>query len=72
MSRWEPGQADIETYLKEGWLQRITGAASDGQAFIDKAERTISVAESIIDASPENAYTLAYDAARQAGTALLA
>jgi len=72
MSRWETGQADMETFLADGWLQEITGVAADGQALVDKADRTIATAESIVAKDPDNAYVLAYDAARQAGTALLA
>jgi len=72
MSCWETGQNDIESFLTQGWLQPITGVAADGQALLDKADRTIAAAESIVTTDPENAYILAYDAARQAGTALLA
>jgi recombinational DNA repair protein RecT len=72
MSRWEAGQTEVAAFLANGWLQAITGAATDGQALLDKADQTIRSASSLVNSDPDNAYTLAYDAARLAGTALLA
>ena len=39
---------------------------------LDKAQRTLDTARTIAAADPNSAYTLAYEAARHAGTALLA
>ncbi|MDR1293348.1 MAG: HEPN domain-containing protein [Bifidobacteriaceae bacterium] len=72
MSRWEPGAADIEQALKQRTLQAITGAAADGESLLIKAERTITTARDIAESDPDSAFVLAYDAVRQAGTALLA
>jgi hypothetical protein len=72
MTRWEHGTADIEQALKERTLQAITGEAADGTSLLVKAERTITTARSIAEDDPDSAFVLAYDAARQAGTALLA
>jgi hypothetical protein len=50
----------------------VTGSRSNGAALLDKAQRTLDTARTIAASDPNSAYTLAYDAARHAGTALLA
>ena len=45
---------------------------SEGQAWLDKAGRTLSSADLVVDSDPESALVLAYDARRQIGTGLLA
>jgi hypothetical protein len=72
MTRWRRGEADVERLLAEGELQSLTGAAADGARWISKARRTLSTAMGAADADPDSAFTLAYDAARFACTALLA
>jgi hypothetical protein len=72
MTRWQRGEADIERLLAEGELQSLTGAAADGAQWLSKAQRTLSTAKGAADADPDSAFTLAYDAARFACTALLA
>jgi len=72
MTRWQRGEADVERLLAEGELQSLTGAAADGAQWISKARRTLSTAMGAADADPDSAFTLAYDAARFACTALLA
>lgn len=71
MSRWKRGETTIEKLLTRH-LQRISGAMTDGQALLDKAARTLSTADRIVDVDPESALVLAYDAGRQIGTGLLA
>jgi HEPN domain-containing protein len=66
------GEADIERMLAAGELQQLAGTDVDGSAWLVKARRTLETATSVTDADPENAYVLAYDAARHACTALLA
>ena len=72
MSRWLQGEADIERMLAAGELQRLSAASTDGSGWLGKARRTLDTATSVTDVDPENAYVLAYDATRQACTALLA
>ncbi|NNM47175.1 HEPN domain-containing protein [Knoellia koreensis] len=72
MARWTIGQADIEALLAGGELQRLTGQAADGKRLLAKASRTLATARSAIESDPDSAFVLAYDAARQALTALLA
>jgi uncharacterized protein (UPF0332 family) len=45
---------------------------ANGAHLIQKALRTIETAAEIADQDPDSAYVLAYDAARYAGTAILA
>jgi hypothetical protein len=72
MTRWQRGEAEIERLLAEGELQSLTAAAADGKQWLSKARRTLSTANGAADADPDSAFTLAYDAARFACTALLA
>jgi hypothetical protein len=53
-------------------LERVLGAQADGSPWLDRARQTIAAARAIEQASPDSAFVLAYDAARQACTALLA
>jgi hypothetical protein len=72
MTRWRRGGAEIERMLAGGELQALTGAAADGEQRLSKARRTLSTATGAADSDPDSAFTLAYDAARFACTALLA
>jgi len=45
---------------------------TDGQAWLDKSNRTLTTAGHIASDDPESALVLTYDAARQIGTGLLA
>lgn len=47
-------------------------AAATGEALLQRAERTLRTARMVKDSDPDSAVILAYDAARQALTALLA
>lgn len=71
MSRWPKGATVIERLLEAGSLQSVRGAEADGSALLAKAERTLATAAAVQN-DPDSTYTLAYDAARFAGTALLA
>jgi hypothetical protein len=69
---WAQGTARIDQLLQTGDLQRIQGTATDGAPMLDKARRTLASAAILRPDDPDNSYTLAYDAARFACTALLA
>lgn len=71
MSRWQRGEATIEQMLADGQLQSVAGAAADGQPWLAKARRTLATASAAAGSDPDSAWTLAYDAARFACTALL-
>jgi hypothetical protein len=72
VSRWTMGEAEIEKLLAERQLQQVTGAQANGEHLLGRAARTLTTASDIVDDDPDSAYILAYDAARYAGTALLA
>lgn len=71
MRRWQLGEATIERLLAGGELQPVTGAAADGGPWLAKAHRTLVTAAAAASTDPDSAFTLAYDAARFACTALL-
>jgi len=71
MSRWLRGEAEIERLLRGGELQELTGGAADGEQWLSKARRTLNTAAGVADTDSDSAFTLAYDAARFACTALL-
>ncbi len=70
--RWSRGEALIERLIDERRLQRVSGAQADGTALLARAARTVDTAEMVAADDPDSAYVLAYDATRQACTALLA
>ena len=72
MSRWRPGEADIEQLLASRDLQPATGAAADGNPGLARARQTLASAETLLASDPASTFVLAYDSARQACTALLA
>lgn len=71
MSRWAIGQAEIDQLIANRELQKVVGAAANGEPLLEKANRTLATATHIIATDPDSAYVLAYDASRYAGTALL-
>jgi HEPN domain-containing protein len=72
MARWNRGAADIEALVKAGHLQTVTGAAASGERLLEKAHVTLETATLAVKRDPDSSFVLAYDAARQALTALLA
>ena len=72
MARWKRGESEVEALLAAGELQKLTGAAANGERLLGKATVTLTTARSAIETDPDSAFVLAYDAARQALTALLA
>jgi len=72
MARWKLGEAEVEALIAAGELQKLTGQAANGERLLEKASTTLQTARSAIDSDPDSAFVLAYDAARQALTALLA
>jgi hypothetical protein len=72
MTGWAPGSAVIERLLEERRLERVLGTHADGSPWLERARQTLAAARAIEETSPDSAFVLAYDAARQACTALLA
>lgn len=72
MVRWTRGEAVVEALVAAGDLQKLTGGAADGSRLMSRAHVTLETARTVVDRDPDSAFVLAYDAARQALTALLA
>lgn len=72
MARWKRGEAEIEALIASGDLQKLTGDAANGERLLKKAAVTLETARSATERDPDSSFVLAYDAARQAATALLA
>jgi HEPN domain-containing protein len=72
MVRWKRGEAEVEALIAAGDLQKLTGEAASGERLLEKAATTLETARTAIERDPDSAFVLAYDAARQALTALLA
>lgn len=72
MARWTRGESDVEALIASGELQKLTGDAANGDRLLEKAAITLETARSAIKSDPDSAFVLAYDASRQALTALLA
>jgi HEPN domain-containing protein len=72
MARWMRGETEVESLLAAGELQKLTGEAANGQRLLEKAAVTLETARSAVERDPDSAFVLAYDAARQALTGLLA
>ncbi len=72
MARWKRGEAEVEALIAAGDLQKLTGDAGNGERLLEKAAVTLVTARAAIERDPDSAFVLAYDAARQALTALLA
>src|SRR5680860_1440219 len=72
MARWKRGEVDVEALVAGGDVQKLTGDAANGERLLEKAAVTLKTARSAIERDPDSAFVLAYDASRQALTALLA
>src|SRR5947208_16424575 len=69
--RWTQGEATVQRLIRERRLQQVTGAEANGEVWTARAIRTVEAAQTVAEIDPDSAYVLAYDAARQACTALL-
>lgn len=72
MARWKRGEAEVEALIAAGDLQKLAGDAANGERLLEKAATTLAAARTAIERDPDSAFVLAYDAARQAWTSLLA
>lgn len=72
MARWRRGEAEVEGLIARGDLQQLIAAAANGERLLRKAAVTAETARLAIERDPDSAFVLAYDASRQALTALLA
>jgi hypothetical protein len=61
----------INALLERGHLQQVTADSDTAEALVTTSERHVQSAATLADSGPEAAFSLAYDAARKAATALL-
>lgn len=72
MTRWQAGEAVVEQLITARELQVVTGSAADGGPGLARSRQTLASAHVLLADDHANAFVLAYDAVRQACTALLA
>lgn len=72
MPRWRKGEGTVTTLLEKQHLQKVTADSATGEALVTMAGHHVESASVLCDSDPEGAFSLAYDAARKAATALLA
>lgn len=68
---WQQGHETIALLIRKGHLERISGAAANGQYLLDQAHQRVATAAKIVESDPVTAYNTAYDGVRQAATSLL-
>jgi hypothetical protein len=71
MMRFNRGRAEIEEMLHAGKLERVNPSREHADKLLVAARVKLKTAASVCDKDPESAYTLLYDAARLALTAVL-
>lgn len=71
MSRWKPGQAEVQGLIDQRELQKVPASSVQAQALLVDAERHFRSAEMIAKSDPSAAYAVMYDGARKALAAIL-
>jgi hypothetical protein len=71
IARWEQGRAVIEGLLSRGRLTRVTPNRELAETLLTQARAHLVSGASVVEADPAGAFTLVYDAARKALTAIL-
>lgn len=72
MSGWKTGQAQIAALVERRHLEQVSGDAANGVYLLQQARQRLVGARAARSADHIGAFELAYDATRQALTALLA
>lgn len=72
MSVWSKGSAEVEKLIADRELQRVPAARGTALASLGRARTLLASATTLLPTDPDSAFVLAYDAARQAGAAVLA
>lgn len=49
MARWKRGESEVEALLASGELQKLTGAAANGERLLEKAAVTLTTARSAVE-----------------------
>ncbi|MGY0539082.1 hypothetical protein ACW14X_16330 [Nocardioides sp. YJ-D4] len=69
---WPQGDAEIETMLDHGDLERVTPSVEHAQLLMSHADEHLAAAALMLATHPTSAFPLIYDASRKALTAMLA
>lgn len=69
--RWEQGRDVIDDLLARGRFTRVTPNRELADTLLDQARKHLASGGAIVAADPAGAFTLVYDAARKALTAIL-
>jgi hypothetical protein len=72
VARWGKGEATVIQLIEDRHLQRVAADSETAASLLASAKRHVDSARLTVDGDPEATYSLAYDAARKAATALLA
>jgi hypothetical protein len=72
VARWGKGEATVTQLIGDRHLQRVAADSDTAISLLASAKRHVASARLTVDGDPEACYSLAYDAARKATTALLA
>jgi HEPN domain-containing protein len=72
VARWRKGEATVTQLIEERHLQRVAADSDTVSSLLASARRHVESARLTVDGDQEAAYSLGYDAARKAATALLA
>jgi hypothetical protein len=71
VARWGKGEATVTRLIDNRHLQRVAADSDTASSLLASAKRHAASARLTVDGDPEASYSLAYDAARKASTALL-
>ena len=69
--RWQQGRDTVDDLLARGRLTRVTPNRDLAETLLAQARAHLASATTVVDADPAGAFTLVYDAARKALTAIL-
>lgn len=70
--RWPTGATEVEGMIERGELEHVTPSPEHADLLMSQAQGHLDAAEPLIEAHPPSAFTLLYDGARKAMTAVLA
>jgi len=71
VSGWQAGRDQIVQLLKQRHLDQVSGEAADGYFRLEEARQRLASAQALAPIDAVGAFEMAYDAVRQAATALL-
>lgn len=70
--RWAQGAAEIQTLVEQGELEFVEPSEEHAELLMEQADGHLAAARPLAQIHPPSSFTLLYDAARKAMTAVLA